>query len=151
MSNKDTIVRPNGAKWDTVKFACPKCGATESFQFHMIDDEQHFVMRCANQIRDKETEIYNEDKTRVSFVSRPCKWQSERYTHLPSDVEAPEWPFEPVVDDIQTVEVLVPIDEDGKTIAEVADFRGKDCDVVLPEIAEAIGKITEERWTAARP
>ena len=67
------------------------------------------------------------------------------HSHLPSDVEAPEWPFEPVVDDIQTVEVLVPIDEDGKTIAEVADFRGKDCDVVLPEIAEAIGKITEER------
>ena len=128
MSTKDTIVRPNGVEWDTVKFACPKCGSTDSFQFHMIDDEQHFVMVCGECRED----IYD-------------YWQSERYTHLPSDVEAPEWPFEPVVDDIQTVEVLVPIDEDGKTIAEVADFRGKDCDVVLPEIAEAIGKITEER------
>tara|TARA_B100000214_G_scaffold176253_1_gene126713 strand:- start:28601 stop:28888 length:288 start_codon:yes stop_codon:yes gene_type:complete len=95
----------------------------------MIDDEQHFVMVCG-ECRKDGYDYY---------------WQSERYTHLPSNVEAPEWPFEPVVDDIQTVEVLVPIDEDGKTIAEVADFRGKDCDVVLPEIAEAIGKITEER------
>ena len=129
MSTQDKIVRPNGAEWDTVKFACPKCGSTDSFQFHMIDDEQHFIMRCNAETGEVEK----------------CGWQSERYTHLPSDVEAPEWPFEPVVDDIQTVEVLVPIDEDGKTIAEVADFRGKDCDVVLPEIAEAIGKITEER------
>ena len=74
-----------------------------------------------------------------------CGWQSERYTHLPSDVEAPDWPFEPVVDDTQTVEVLVPIDDDGKIIAEVADFRGKDCDVVLPEVANSLGNITEER------
>ena len=60
-------------------------------------------------------------------------------------MEAPEWPFEPVVDDTQTVEVLVPIDDDGKIIAEVADFRGKDCDVVLPEVANSLGNITEER------
>ena len=46
MSNQDRIKRPNGAEWDTVKFACPNCGATDSFAFHMIDDEQHFVMRC---------------------------------------------------------------------------------------------------------
>ena len=89
MSTKDTIVRPNGAKWDTVKFACPKCGATESFQFHMIDDEQHFVMRCGGEIDILHT--YGVAGRRV------CGWQSERYTHLPSDVEAPEWPFEPVV------------------------------------------------------
>tara|TARA_Y100001938_G_scaffold140576_1_gene208946 strand:- start:188 stop:487 length:300 start_codon:yes stop_codon:yes gene_type:complete len=99
----------------------------------MIDDEQHFVMKCTG------------TNGKNGWCRNNGGWQSERYTHLPSDVEAPEWPFEPVVDDIQTVEVLVPIDEDGKTIAEVADFRGKDCDVVLPEIAEAIGKITEER------
>ena len=136
MSTKDKIERPNGDVWDTVKFACPLCDST-SFEFHMIDDEQHFVMRC-----EFETFVGREGDHTLHQV---CQWQSERYTHLPSDVEAPEWPFEPVVDDTQTVEVLVPIDEDGKTIAEVADFRGKDCDVVLPEIAEAIGKITEER------
>ena len=87
MSNQDKIVRPNGAEWDTVKFACPNCDST-SFEFHMIDDERHFVIVCTKCI----------------------PWQSERYTHLPSDVEAPEWPFEPVVDDTQTFEVLVPID-----------------------------------------
>ena len=65
--------------------------------------------------------------------------------HLPSDVEAPEWPFEPVVDDTQTFEVLVPIDDDGEIIAEVDDFRGKDCDVVLPEVAKSLGEIKEER------
>jgi len=129
MSNQDRIKRPNGAEWDTVKFACPNCGATDSFAFHMIDDEQHFVMKCHNMIA----------------THMICTWQSERYTHLPSDVEAPEWPFEPVVDDTQTVEVLVPIDDDGKIIAEVADFRGKDCDVVLPEVANSLGNITEER------
>ena len=145
MSTQDRIKRPNGAEWDTVKFACPNCGATDSFAFHMIDDEQHFVMRCAKLVRDKGSEIYNEDKTRVSFTSRPCLWQSERYTHLPSDVGAPEWPFEPVVDDTQTFEVLVPIDDDGEIIAEVDDFRGKDCDVVLPEVAKSLGEIKEER------
>ena len=62
-----------------------------------------------------------------------------------SDVEAPEWPFEPVVDDTQTFEVLVPIDDDGEIIAEVDDFRGKDCDVVLPEVAKSLGEIKEER------
>lgn len=123
MSTQDRIKRPNGAEWDTVKFACPNCGATDSFAFHMIDDEQHFVIVCTKCI----------------------PWQSERYTHLPSDVEAPEWPFEPVVDDTQTFEVLVPIDDDGKIIAEVDDFRGKDCDVVLPEVANSLGDITEER------
>tara|TARA_B100000900_G_scaffold106829_1_gene88806 strand:+ start:125539 stop:125928 length:390 start_codon:yes stop_codon:yes gene_type:complete len=129
MSTQDRIKRPNGAEWDTVKFACPNCGATRHFAFHMIDDEQHFVMKCHNMI--------------ATYMI--CTWQSERYTHLPSDVEAPEWPFEPVVDDTQTVEVLVPIDDDGKIIAEVADFRGKDCDVVLPEVANSLGNITEER------
>jgi len=133
MSTQDSINRPNGATWDTVKFACPNCGATDAFAFHMIDDEQHFVMRCA------ETYI---DGTAESHV---CGWQSERYTHLPSDVEAPEWPHEPVSDDTQTFEVLVPIDDDGKIIAEVDDFRGKDCDVVLPEVANSLGDITEER------
>ena len=122
MSTQDKIVRPNGAEWDTVKFACPNCGAT-SFEFHMIDDEQHFIMKCTECV----------------------PFQSERYTHLPSDVEAPEWPFEPVVDDTQTFEVLVPIDDDGKIIAEVDDFRGKDCDVVLPEVAKSLGEIKEER------
>lgn len=129
MSNQDRISRPNGAEWDTVKFACPKCGSTDSFQFHMIDDEQHFVMKCHNMIA----------------TNMICTWQSERYTHLPSDVEAPEWPHEPVSDDTQTFEVLVPIDDDGKIIAEVDDFRGKDCDVVLPEVANSLGDITEER------
>ena len=129
MSNQDRISRPNGAEWDTVKFACPNCGATESFAFHMIDDEQHFVMKCHNMIA----------------TNMICTWQSERYTHLPSDVEAPEWPHEPVSDDTQTFEVLVPIDDDGKIIAEVDDFRGKDCDVVLPEVANSLGDITEER------
>ena len=127
MSTQDRINRPNGAEWDTVKFACPNCGATDTFAFHMIDDEQHFVMRC-------------EAKWKP-----PCGWQSERYTHLPSDVEAPEWPHEPVSDDTQTFEVLVPIDDDGEIIAEVDDFRGKDCDVVLPEVANSLGNITEER------
>jgi len=137
MSTQDRIKRPNGAEWDTVKFACPKCGSTDSFQFHMVDDEQHFVMRCGDVIDTLHT---------YGVVGRhACGWQSERYTHLPSDVEAPEWPFEPVVDDTQTVEVLVPIDDDGKIIAEVADFRGKDCDVVLPEVANSLGNITEER------
>ena len=145
MSTQDKIYRPNGAKWDTVKFACPNCGATDSFAFHMIDDEQHFVMRCANNPIVEGSQIYNEDRTRMSFTRSGCKWQSERYTHLPSDVEAPEWPFEPVVDDIQTVEVLVPIDDDGEIIAEVDDFRGKDCDVVLPEVAKSLGEIKEER------
>ena len=142
MSTKDTIVRPNGAKWDTVKFACPKCGATESFQFHMIDDEQHFVMRCVAEHpkNDAVCEAWFESLQRYG-----CGWQSERYTHLPSDVEAPEWPFEPVVDDTQTFEVLVPIDDDGEIIAEVDDFRGKDCDVVLPEVAKSLGEIKEER------
>jgi len=133
MSTQDKIVRPNGAEWDTVKFACPNCGATDSFAFHMIDDEQHFVMRCV----------------RKHFLAgarfRVCGWQSERYTHLPTDVEAPEWPFEPVADDTQTFEVLVPIDDDGEIIAEVDDFRGKDCDVVLPEVAKSLGEIKEER------
>jgi hypothetical protein len=128
MSNQDRIKRPNGAEWDTVKFACPNCDST-SFEFHMIDDEQHFIMRCVEPVG----EVWI------------CGWQSERYTHLPSDVEAPEWPFEPVVDDTQTFEVLVPIDDDGKIIAEVDDFRGKDCDVVLPEVANSLGDITEER------
>ena len=131
MSTQDKIVRPNGAEWDTVKFACPNCGATDSFAFHMIDDEQHFVMRCARIVQ--------------RMGNNPCGWQSERYTHLPSDVEAPEWPFEPVVDDTQTFEVLVPIDDDGEIIAEVDDFRGKDCDVVLPEVAKSLGEIKEER------
>jgi len=131
MSTQDRINRPNGAEWDTVKFACPNCGATDSFAFHMIDDEQHFVMRC-------EVQMFMVD-------NNPCNWQSERYTHLPSDVEAPEWPHEPVSDDTQTFEVLVPIDDDGKIIAEVDDFRGKDCDVVLPEVANSLGDITEER------
>ena len=45
MSNQDRIKRPNGAEWDTVKFACPTCGSTK-FEFHMVDDEQHFVMVC---------------------------------------------------------------------------------------------------------
>ena len=131
MSTQDKIVRSNGAEWDTVKFACPNCGATDSFAFHMIDDEQHFVMRCARIVQ--------------RMRNNPCGWQSERYTHLPSDVEAPEWPFEPVVDDTQTFEVLVPIDDDGEIIAEVDDFRGKDCDVVLPEVAKSLGEIKEER------
>ena len=136
MSNQDRIKRPNGAEWDTVKFACPKCGSTDSFQFHMIDDEQHFVMVCpeCRSICDDNDWKHSED----------C-WQSKRYTHLPSDVEAPEWPFEPVVDDTQTFEVLVPIDDDGEIIAEVDDFRGKDCDVVLPEVAKSLGEIKEER------
>jgi len=135
MSIQDKIVRPNGAEWDTVKFACPNCGNDDMFEFHMIDDEQHFVMRCAG--------TYGSGDAPNGVAV--CGWQSERYTHLPSDVEAPEWPFEPVVDDTQTFEVLVPIDEDGEIIAEVADFRGKDCDIVLPEIADALGDITEER------
>ncbi len=135
MSNQDKIERPNGDVWDTVKFACPLCDST-SFEFHMIDDEQHFVMVCpeCRSICDQNDWKHSED----------C-WQSKRYTHLPSDVEAPEWPFEPVVDDTQTFEVLVPIDDDGKIIAEVDDFRGKDCDVVLPEVANSLGDITEER------
>ncbi len=140
MSTQDKIVRSNGAEWDTVKFACPNCGATDSFAFHMIDDEQHFIMRC------------NAEKGEIvrwgfgwKEVNKKCGWQSERYTHLPSDVEAPEWPFEPVVDDTQTFEVLVPIDDDGEIIAEVDDFRGKDCDVVLPEVAKSLGEIKEER------
>jgi len=145
MSNQDKIVRPNGAQWDTVKFACPKCGSTDSFQFHMIDDEQHFVMKCSNTPIVEGSQIYNEDRTRVQFTRGYCGWKSERYTHLPSDVEAPEWPFEPVADDIQTVEVLVPIDEDGNIVAEVVDFRGKECDVVIPEIADALGDIEGER------
>lgn len=137
MSTQDKIKRPNGAEWDTVKFACPNCGATDSFAFHMIDDEQHFVMRC-----EFETFVEHEGEHTLYQV---CGWQSERYTHLPSDVEAPEWPFEPVVDDTQTFEVLVPIDDDGEIIAEVDDFRGKDCDVVLPEVAKSLGEIKEER------
>lgn len=145
MSTQDKIVRPNGAEWDTVKFACPKCGSTDSFQFHMIDDEQHFVMKCSNAPIVEGSQIYNEDRTRVQFTRGNCGWKSERYTHLPSDVEAPEWPFEPVVDDTQTFEVLVPIDDDGEIIAEVDDFRGKDCDVVLPEVAKSLGEIKEER------
>ena len=132
MSNQDIINRPNGAEWDTVKFACPNCGATDSFAFHMIDDEQHFVMTCMK-------------RPESPLDGLHCGWQSERYTHLPSDVEAPEWPHEPVSDDTQTFEVLVPIDDDGKIIAEVDDFRGKDCDVVLPEVANSLGDITEER------
>jgi len=124
MSTKDTILRSNGAEWDTVLFACPKCGSFD-MRLHMIDDEQHFVLACKDDYK--------------------CGWNSERYTHLPSDAEAPEWPFEPVVDDIQTVEVLVPIDDDGDIIAEVDDFRGKDCDVVLPEVAKSLGEIKEER------
>lgn len=143
MSTQDKIKRPNGAEWDTVKFACPKCGSTDSFQFHMIDDEQHFVMKCTNTPA-VESKHYNEH-SHIAIRLNGCNWQSERYTHLPSDVEAPEWPFEPVVDDIQTVEVLVPIDDDGKIIAEVDDFRGKDCDVVLPEVAKSLGEIKEER------
>ena len=122
MSTQDRIGRPNGDVWDTVKFACPNCGST-TFEFHMIDDEQHFVIVCTKCI----------------------PWQSERYTHLPSDVEAPEWPYEPVSDDTQTVEVLVPVEDDGNLIAEVADFRGKDCDEVLPAVAESLGEIKEER------
>jgi hypothetical protein len=98
----------------------------------MIDDEQHFVMVCRH------------DTYHTRAKPLVC-WQSERYTHLPSDVEAPEWPHEPVSDDTQTFEVLVPIDDDGKIIAEVDDFRGKDCDVVLPEVANSLGDITEER------
>ena len=135
MSTQDKIERPNGDVWDTVKFACPLCDST-SFEFHMIDDEQHFVMVCpeCRSICDQNDWKHSED----------C-WQSKRYTHLPSDVEAPEWPFEPVVDDIQTIEVLVPIDDDGEIIAEVDDFRGKDCDVVLPEVAKSLGEIKEER------
>lgn len=142
MSTQDKIVRSNGAEWDTVKFACPKCGSTEHFQFHMIDDEQHFVMRCVaeHSKNDAICEDWFETLQRYG-----CGWQSERYTHLPSDVEAPEWPFEPVVDDTQTFEVLVPIDDDGEIIAEVDDFRGKDCDVVLPEVAKSLGEIKEER------
>ena len=131
MSTQDKIERPNGVEWDTVRFACPNCGATDSFAFHMIDDEQHFVMTCEVQMH--------------TVRNNPCGWQSERYTHLPSDVEAPEWPFEPVVDDTQTFEVLVPIDDNGEIIAEVDDFRGKDCDVVLPEVAKSLGEIKEER------
>ena len=135
MSTQDKIERPNGDVWDTVKFACPLCDST-SFEFHMIDDEQHFVMVCpeCRSICDQNDWKHSED----------C-WQSKRYTHLPSDVEAPEWPFEPVVDDTQTFEVLVPIDDDGEIIAEVDDFRGKDCDVVLPEVAKSLGEIKEER------
>ena len=131
MSTQDKIVRSNGAEWDTVKFACPNCGST-SFELHMIDDEQHFVIVCRCHLEYRANGIHD-------------YWQSERYTHLPSDVEAPEWPFEPVVDDTQTFEVLVPIDDDGKIIAEVDDFRGKDCDVVLPEVANSLGEIKEER------
>lgn len=138
MSTQDKIVRPNGAEWDTVKFACPKCGSTDSFQFHMIDDEQHFIMRC-------NAETGEVHRVGGGLYYKVCGWQSERYTHLPSDVEAPEWPFEPVVDDTQTFEVLVPIDDDGEIIAEVDDFRGKDCDVVLPEVAKSLGEIKEER------
>ena len=143
MSTQDKIVRPNGAEWDTVKFACPKCGSTK-FEFHMIDDEQHFVMQCVSECNKHGTPFYGTtwSSTLQQYV---CGWQSERYTHLPSDVEAPEWPFEPVVDDIQTIEVLVPIDDDGEIIAEVDDFRGKDCDVVLPEVAKSLGEIKEER------
>ena len=136
MSNQDRIKRPNGAEWDTVKFACPTCGSTK-FEFHMVDDEQHFVMVCGSE--------RGPCGTFRNWPDEKIVWQSERYTHLPSDVEAPEWPFEPVVDDTQTVEVLVPIDDDGKIIAEVEDFRGKDCDVVLPEVANSLGNITEER------
>ena len=107
MSTQDKIVRPNGAEWDTVKFACPKCGSTDSFQFHMIDDEQHFIMRC-------NAETGEVHRVGGGLYYKVCGWQSERYTHLPSDVEAPEWPFEPVVDDTQTFEVLVPIDDDSQ-------------------------------------
>jgi len=142
MSTQDRIVRPNGAEWDTVKFACPNCGNDDMFEFHMIDDEQHFVMRCAGTYMDGGWSTLLQPLEQTVAV---CGWQSERYTHLPSDVEAPEWPFEPVVDDTQTFEVLVPIDEEENTIAEVADFRGKDCDIVLPEVANSIGEIEEER------
>ena len=134
MSTQDKIKRPNGDVWDTVKFACPNCGKTDNFQFHMIDDEQHFVMKC----------IWKGPREGSQFA-HICGWQSDRYTHLPSDVGAPEWPYEDVIDDTQTFEVLVPINEEENTIAEVADFRGKDCDIVLPEVAKSIGDIMEER------
>jgi hypothetical protein len=132
MSNQDKIGRPNGDVWDTVKFACPNCGST-TFEFHMIDDEQHFVMQCLN------------CKAHLPDELKHTAWYSERYTHLPSDVKAPEWPYEPVSDDTQTVEVLVPVEDDGNLIAEVEDFRGKDCDEVIPAVAESLGEIKEDR------
>ena len=42
-------------------------------------------------------------------------------------------------------QIPVVIDDDGEIIAEVDDFRGKDCDVVLPEVAKSLGEIKEER------
>ena len=133
MSNEDEIRRADGAVWDTVKFACPNCGATDKFAFHMIDDEQHFIMRCRG--------LKLIDERRSAY--RDCVWQSERYTHLPSDVKAPEWPYEPVTNETKTIEVLVP-EDDSDTILEVTDFRGKDCDTDLPAMAEPF-ETTEER------
>jgi hypothetical protein len=132
--NKDKITRENGAVWDTVKFNCPYCGNTNKFEFHMIDDEQHFIMRCVAQDAFR---VYDPTNT-------TCGWQSERYCHLPSDIEPPIWPYEPASDEVKTVEVLVPVEEDEDTILEVADFRGKDCDVILPAMADAF-EVTEER------
>ena len=137
MGEKCKIVRTDKKVWNTVKFVCPKCGHDE-FELHLIDDEMHYVMRCMKRFHFVETGE-GEDGASV-----PC-WQAERYFHLPSDVEQDDWPYEPVVDDTQTVDVLVPVDDDGNTIAEVADFRGKDCDEVIPAVADTLGEIVEER------
>ena len=139
MGEKSKIVRHDGAVWNTVKFECPKCGHDE-FELHMIDDEQHYVMRCAKRL----TFIDNETESIEERASVPC-WQAEKYFHIPSDVDADDWPYEPASDDTQTVDVLVPVNDDGNTIAEVADFRGKDCDVVIPEVAKSLGDVREER------
>jgi hypothetical protein len=132
MSREDKITRADGAVWNTVKFQCPNCGGSK-FEFHMIDDEQHFVMRCRG--------LKLIDERRSAY--RDCVWQSERYTHLPSDAEAPEWPYDAPSNEVKTVEVLVP-EDDSDTILEVTDFRGKDCDTDLPAMADAF-EVTEER------
>ena len=135
--SKDKITRPNGAEWDTVKFTCPECGSRK-FEFHMIDDELHFVMKCAGGMKGRFEQLANVE------LAYPCGWQSKRYCHLPSDIEPPLWPYEPASDEVKTIEVLVPVEEDKDTILEVADFRGKDCDVMLPAMADAF-EVTEER------
>lgn len=122
MKDRTEITRKDGSQWDTVKHTCPECGS-DTFRLYMIDDEAHYVMQCAN-----------------------CDdYVPQRYFHLPSDAKQDKWPFGPVSDVKQTVEIMIPADEEGDVILEVADFRGKDCDVVLPTFASEIGEVQEDR------
>ena len=122
MGRRTEITRKDGPKWDAVKHTCPECGS-DAFRLYMIDDEAHYVMQCAG--------CYD--------------YEPQRFFHLPSDATHDEWPFGPVSDVKQTVEMMIPADEEGDVILEVADFRGKDCDVVLPTFASEIGEVQEDR------